>query len=405
MSRKNRSKKTKKKEPPEIHSHALTRWAYLRLLGFVIILAFYNASLEITQLIGENGILPLQMFLDALQERFGNESYFIFPTFSWLDSGNTFLKVQCWLGVLSGVLLVFNIFPRTTLIFSTALYLSIATVGRDFYNFQWDSLLIETTFVSIFLAPWGFRPGITDDDKANTISIWLVRWLVFRLMFLSGLVKLLSGDTTWRDFSALEYHHLTQPLPTAIAWWLHKMPSFLHRLSVAVMFFVELIVPFCVFGPRKFRKFAFWAFTFLMIGIGVSGNYTFFNILSIVLFVTLLDDGYVRKFVPQRLRSSERTENGVGKIWLKVVKGAAVIILALSLIQISFLVVSHKGYRDGAGLMMKYVGRFRLVNHYGLFAVMTRSRPEILIQGSDDGIEWKDYQLKYKPGALDRAPP
>jgi hypothetical protein len=243
--------------------------------------------------------------------------------------------------------------------------------------------------------------------------LWLLRWLLFRLMFLSGAVKLLSGDPTWHNLTALQYHYETQPLPTWVAWHAHHLPAGFQEFSTRVMFFVELGLPFLIFLPRRLRFVACGAFVLLQLGIALTGNYTFFNLLAILLCVLLLDDAVIRKIIPQRWRS-EAKANAPASITafrrrLRTARVAGLASLAIFIFMMSGFLFYGSLRREfnPDGLLTKVyqkVASFRSINSYGLFAVMTTNRPEIIIEGSNDGQEWRAYEFKHKPGTLDQRP-
>ena len=169
-----------------------------------------------------------------------NAAWLAAPTVFWLNSSDSAIQGACIAGMICALLAFFGVFWRGALFGAFVLYLSLMNVSQEFLSYQWDILLLETGFLAIFL---GYSRAI----------VWLFRWLLFRLMFLSGAVKLLSGDETWRNLTALMVHYQTQPIPTPLAWYAHQAPAWFQKLSCAVVFFVELAIPFLVLGPRRFR--------------------------------------------------------------------------------------------------------------------------------------------------------
>ena len=194
----------------------MARSVFLRGLAIVYLIAFASLLPQVDGLIGSNGILPVNDYLDTIDSEYGNTGYALFPTLAWFDSSNTFLHVMIWAGMALAILLFARVLPLVTAIGLWVLYLSLDTAGQIFFSFQWDALLLETGFAAILLTPWGVRPSYVNPPPR--MAIWLFRFLVFRLMLESGAVKLLSGDPTWRSFTALNYHYETQPLPTPPAW-------------------------------------------------------------------------------------------------------------------------------------------------------------------------------------------
>ncbi|HSA91834.1 MAG TPA: lipase maturation factor family protein [Terriglobales bacterium] len=386
-------------------------WLFLRALAAIYAIAFASFGVQVTGLIGEHGVLPVAELLPQAQAALGARAYWALPTVFWLDASDRALEAVCVAGVMLAVLLFF--LGGTGRISASArgvvcltlfgLYLSLATAGQDFMNFQWDALLLEAGFLAIFL-------------DVGKVTRWLFRWLLFRLVFLSGAVKLLSGDPAWRALAALRYHYETQPLPTLPAWYMHQLPLEFHKLEAVAMFAAELAVPFLFFAPRSIRHFAALVSLGLQALIFVTGNYTFFNLLTVALCLFLLDDALIGRWVPARvlpqgLKPSALRESGgvpVGENhgvsrW-KMVVGSLVasfvlLVSGYELAEMFFRVQSETGY----ALLMR-VYPFRVVNTYGLFAIMTTSRGEIVLEGSNDGVVWQEYEFKYKPGDVMRQP-
>src|SRR5438876_6073156 len=226
------------------------------------------------------------------------ERYWRLPTFCWLDAGDGLLHFQCAAGTVLSLLLIAGFLPVLALVFLWAIYLSLSTVCRDFLSFQWDILLLETGFLAIFLAPRRWLPGFSRETAPSLTVLWLCRWLLFRLMFMSGAVKLLSGDATWSKLTALTFHYETQPLPTWVGWYAHQLPVWFQKTSVALMFVIELALPVLIFFGRRGRQIACGAFLLLMLLISLTGNYCFFNLLTVTLCVLLLDDAFLLRWAP-----------------------------------------------------------------------------------------------------------
>jgi lipase maturation factor 1 len=232
------------------------------------------------------------------------------------------------------------------------------------------------------------------------LPLWLLRWLLFRLMFCSGVVKLASGDATWRALTALQFHYQSQPLPNPLAWLAHHAPAWWHTLSVLQMFAIELVVPFLIVAPRRFRIGAAAAFMVLQVAIALTGNYAFFNLLAVALCVLLLDD----RAIPSGWRSERREP--VGRAWPKaIVVVLAVVIGLLSAVQMTITFRQGRSLPRPLVAAYSWLAPFQVVNGYGLFAVMTTTRPEIVVEGSEDGVTWHAYELPWKPGDLARLPP
>ncbi|HEY2946301.1 MAG TPA: lipase maturation factor family protein [Vicinamibacteria bacterium] len=301
--------------------------------------------------------------------------------------------------VLSALLLV-GLAPVPILFALWALYLSLAVVSQVFLGYQWDALLLETGLLAVFLAPGGLRPRPGRESPPPPLVVWLFRWLLFRLMFGSGLVKLASGDPTWRGLTALQYHYWTQPLPTWVGWYAAHLPSGIHRASAGIMFAVELGAPLLLFAPRRFRRLAFPPLVGLQILIALTGNYAFFNLLAAALCLFALEDDDL----PARGRSRfPPAASGARPFWPKaVLYPVAAIILVVSAGE----ALTTLGVEPPTPVraLRRIVGPLWSINSYGLFAVMTTTRPEIVVEGSDDGLTWKAYEFKWKPGDAARRP-
>jgi predicted DCC family thiol-disulfide oxidoreductase YuxK len=387
---------------------------FLRCLGLIYVGAFLSLVLQVRGLIGSEGILPVEETLKIIQDRFGVSGYFEFPSLLWLDASDTALIVVCLIGTIAGLVGIIAPYIWSSWIVSWFAYLSLVSVGRIFMRFQWDAFLLETGFLAIIhvlLHARGLATG--SERRAHTFSAspeptraigFLYRWLLFRLMFSSGVVKLASNDETWWSLSALTRHYETQPLPNIFAWYAHHLPARFHTISCILMFVIELAIPFLFFAPRRLRHIA----AFLTIGfqtlIFITGNYTFFNLLTIALCLWLIED------VGWSWRITERFTRPLshrGATWLRHILGPAICVnLVLSSMiltrgafrqDIHFPDIIHKFYEA--------ISPYRVLNSYGLFAAMTTERPEIILEGSADGISWQSYEFYYKPGDVHRHPP
>ena len=401
----------------------------MRGLAFVYLLAFGSLWLQLDGLLGPAGILPADAYLRFVKEQLGGEAAWRVPTILW------WLDVDVGLGLLCGggvaIALVAFVGPYWTppWVLLWAGYLSLTSVGQAFLSFQWDALLLETGFLAVFVAPCGivprWRSGFRSDCGPPTAMLWCVRWLLFRLMFASGVVKLSSDDPVWWDLSALEYHFFTQPLPPWSAWFAHQLPSGLLSTATGVMFFIELVVPFFIFGPRLLRLSAFWLLVMLQVVILITGNYGFFNYLTIVLcFVLLEDRSWPARWRRGRGPSDRESVQSVDadlprdaatvpmqsrrsrSRWVLRLAGGtlAAALFVLSLIPFARMFRRPISWPEPLAQVYRAVQPFRLVNGYGLFADMTTTRWEIDVQGSDDGELWKSYEFSYKPGATDGRP-
>ncbi len=372
-------------------SYLLVSWLFLRGLALFYFAAFASMLVQIEGLIGSQGILPVRDWLSTIMLQEHGIPLFRVPTLFWFNASDTALMVSCGLGLLAAVALLLNILPRTALLLCYGLYLSLVQVGQVFTSFQWDAFLLETGFLAIFLT-WGAKP-----------TVFMFRWLLARFMFMGGVVKIASGDPNWANLTALNYHYQTQPLPSPLAYYAHFLPSEFQQFCVTVVLLIELVIPVLVFLPRRFRLVAAWCFIALQIGIILTGNYTFFNLLTLWLCLFLFDDRDLQRWLPFKLArkiSAQPLYPGSVAYFCAVFWfGVILSINALS-------IWSANGQHSLAPplkSLLRLVDAFSLINNYGPFAVMTTTRPEIIIQGSNDGSTWLDYRFKFKPDELSKG--
>lgn len=384
-------------------TYVLAAWLFLRLLGLVYLAAFVSLALQIKGLVGSQGILPACEFL-ARQRSAGFARFWQTPTLCWLSSRDGFLSGLAWGGAALSLLLIIGLAPIPVLLLLWLCYLSLFTVCRLFLSYQWDTLLLETGFLAIFIAPTDWLPRLPH-AAPSPLAIWLFWWLLFRLMFFSGVVKWRSRDPTWRNLTALSFHYETQPLPTPLAWHAHHLPLRFHRTCAAAMFAIELIASFLLLGPASWRCAAATLFTLLMVSIFLTGNYCFFNLLGIALCVLLLNDNVLAPVLNPLWSSPPlvgATQPPTWYLWMPA--GAAALVLLLSVEIVLRLFRAEPKWPRQLRSVFEVLERLRLVNSYGLFAVMTIERPELVVEGSRDGRAWEAYEFKWKPGDVKRAP-
>jgi hypothetical protein len=367
---------------------------FLCALGGVYLVAFTSLGKQVKGLYGQRGIRPIQEYLDRLRARVPRRVRIReIPSIFWIDASDQTLVRACELGQLGGLLMMLGIARRTTAAALWLLYLSFVSAGRDFLSFQWDTLLLENGLHAIVIAPRnsGERPAWS--------AVALMRWLAFRLQFESGHCKLASGDRTWRNGEACCVHFETQPLPTRLGWRAHQAPRRLKRAATYATLAIELGVPWLAVAPRPWRRAAFGVLAGLQLLIAATGNYGFFNLLTIVDDLWLLDDGVLASLAGKRARGRRP------RWWTRLVTGlAALPIAALSASILAARVFSATRFPEPLARLHDAVAPARSVNPYGLFAVMTTSRPEIVIEGSDDAVTWREYAFRYKPGDLQKPP-
>jgi hypothetical protein len=386
-------------------TYVRTRRLFLRALGLVYLAAFLSLRWQVRGLLGADGLLPAASYLARVSGALGTAAAWRLPTLFWLGASDAVLHAACIAGAIAAALLVLGIAPLAMLIVLWVLYLSLVGVGQLFLSYQWDALLLETGFLAIFWAPLGWRLASPTAAPPSAIVLWLLRWLVFRLMFFSGFVKLASGDPTWWTLAALEVHYQTQPLPTWTSWYAEQLPAWFQKLSCAVMFVIELGLPFLIVFGRRARAIAFVGLVALQLAIGLTGNYGFFNLLAVVLCIPLLDDAQLDWLWPARMPDIGRAPRGTRR-WKRAIDVVvAALLLTLTLpVAIGHLVEVPARVTAPISGLLHALGPFRLTSSYGLFAVMTTTRPEITLEGSRDGTSFTPYLFRWKPGPLDRAP-
>src|SRR5690606_19717116 len=380
---------------PTVSRHRGVRTLYLRGLGGVYLLAFTSLVPQIRGLWGSRGIQPAPQTLElsgrslpSIGERIQSK-----PTLFWFTGADEqTLRRAARGGQVAGLLLLLNVAPLPALAAATVLYLSFLGIGRGFLAFQWDALLVESGLHALLIAPWGLLPGVGRREPAG-LALLAQRLLLFRLNFGSGIGKLQSHDPTWRNGTALVSHHETTPLPTAAGWYAHQLPLWAHRAFTRGTVAAELFLPFLSFGPRRLRRLSFVGLNALQAGIGLTGNYGYFNVLSALLTLWALDDASLGRAAPAALaRRPARPRSTPGEL---LANAAALPLVALSLYEIA----SRFDRAPRTLERLAHHGRpWMLGSRYALFTSMTLTRPEVEVEGSADGVHWTPYRFRYKAG-------
>jgi predicted DCC family thiol-disulfide oxidoreductase YuxK/uncharacterized membrane protein YphA (DoxX/SURF4 family) len=393
----------------ELPAGIWVRWLFLRGLALIFLIAFVSLGAQMQGLIGSHGIAPAQELMSAakvavVENHLGLARFHLLPTFAWWGASDRALHWQCAAGIAASLGLLMGLAPTLMLVLLWAFYLSFCSIGSPFFNFQWDILLLETGFLAIFYAPlqWVERPSRQAPPPA--LFLWLLRWLLFRLMFESGCVKLMSGDPSWWNLTALRVHYETQPLPTWIGWYAHQLPAGTQAVCQFLMLAIELLAPPLIFCGRRARFLAGAIIAALQVAILLTGNYTFFNWLTLLLCLPLLDDRALRVFRRQPEEAPVVPTTRAAR-WPWPLTLAWTMVIG-TMTSIPFLGAARVNQNWPAPVLALYawLEPFRSFNGYGLFAVMTQTRPEIILEGSNDGRNWKEYEFKYKPGDLKRRP-
>lgn len=386
-------------------SHRAVHALFFRGLGLVYLLAFTSLRPQVRGLIGARGILPIEQVLASAGRRLrGRERWLRAPTVFWAGASDRALTRTVAAGQLASAAMIAGLVPPAAALAAWGLYLSLVTVGQEFLSYQWDALLLETGALTAATAPWALT--LRRAGEPSVLTVALLRWLAARFLFESGVAKWQSRDETWRNLTALSYYYETAPLPSRLGVKAHALPMRVHRLSSAATLALECGVPFLYLGPRRVREVAFAATVGLQAGIGATGNYGYFNLLSVVLGLWALDDRSLGRAPHTPRRRRRPTPGDLTALAL----GAPYLALTAREIAARFghplrmrralappprrLPWLHLDER--LDHLERRLAPLRLVNPYGLFAVMTTSRPEVSIEGSNDGVTWTEYPFRYK---------
>jgi hypothetical protein len=364
----------------------LTEALFSRLLGLIYMAAFGSLWPQIVGLVGSHGIVPVAPAMATMHAEASARVFLSIPTLFWFSNNDSALVWCCITGCVAAISLALGFFPRLSGAVCFVLYLSLVSVGQPFTAFQWDALLLETGFLALF--------------AGTRFIVWAYRFLLFRLMFESGLVKLLSGDPNWRNLHALRFHFMTQPLPNPLAYYAHRAPTWMLDSMTAATLGIELVAPFLLFGHRLVRHIGAGLLMLMQVLILLTGNYAFFNFLALALCLWAFDD---RTFAPLRRLLRRRVPPLHSRILEPALNTLVIVLIAMGAIQL--IGMFAPGFERPFSKPLGLIAPFEIVNTYGLFAVMTTTRPEIVIEGSDDQVNWKEYSFRYKPGELHRELP
>ena len=395
-------------------TYRVVRWLFPRLLALCYLAAFWSWEVQCDGLVGQKGIQPVSELManvHAYEERSSAHLFTDYPGVFYWRCDDAFMHQICWAGVALSVLVIAGVFQGPLLALLWFGYLSIVTTGGVFMSFQWDALLLEAGLLCLFLAPWRWWAGRIIEAKPDAPrgSVFVLQWLSCRLMFLSGYVKWGGGDKTWADLTALTYHFETQPLPNPLSWWAHNLPHSVHVFNCGAMYVIELGLPLLMWCGRWGRLVACVGYSLLMAGVALTGNYNFFNILTIFLSLTLLDDSWWPALIKRWLRSPDV----VAKSWqwchAGVYAAAGILVIASLIAADEFCAGRIRGYslktpKPVALAFAKHVSPWRSVNAYGLFQQMTTERLELIVQVTDDMLLWHEVPFKWKPGDEKRCP-
>lgn len=368
----------------------LARLVFQRGLAAIYVVAFLVAVNQFRPLLGERGLLPTPSFLAAVPFRRA-------PSLFHLHYSDRFFAAVGWAGVVLAAGALGGLADRgpswvsAAVWFSLwALYLSILNVGQTFYSFGWETLLVEAGFLAVFLGPASTAPPI--------LLIVALRWLLFRVEFGAGLIKM-RGDRCWRDLTCLEYHHETQPMPNPLSWYFHHLPKPVHRLEVVANHVAQLVAPLGLFAPQPVAGVAGLVMVVTQSWLVLSGNFSWLNAITIVLAAASLSNGFLDPVLP-----SPPSQLAPLPAWNQL----AVVAVALLVAALSYAPVRNMA--SPRQRMNSSFDPLRLVNTYGAFGSVTKERYEVVVEGTDAevldaGTQWKEYEFKGKPGDPARRPP
>ncbi len=400
--------------------HLAARWLFLRGLGLIYVSAFLALAFQARGLIGFEGILPASSYLSRLHA-LGALRFWYAPTLLWFSSGDRMLMAITYVGLVASVLAVINVWPRLMLTVCFACFLSFVSAAQDFSQYQSDGMLLEAGFLSLFLAPRGVLPGLGRGSLPSKAAVFLLMWEWFRIYFESGVVKLISGDPTWRNFTAMYEYYQNGPLPTWVGWYLQHMPPWFHQATAMLTLAMELVLVWMALLPGRWRVACFCVVTLWQVGVIATANYAFLNYLVLLLGVFLLEDRFVFRALPNRWKDlmarEHNTEQAEEALRDDPGRGRARGWLHAGWVAITAVILTWIGYATTA-LMVAMLWRgaplpmgpvtalepFRIANQYGLFANMTPHRYEIEFQGSEDGVAWKAYGFRFKPQEVQEKP-
>jgi len=377
--------------PEWLHAadYTLARVVLQRGLGLVYLIAFVVALEQFRPLLGEHGLLPVPRFL-------ARASFRAAPSLFHLGYSDKSFSAVSLCGIVLSLAVVFGLPDRWPVAVTIAvwlvlwaLYLSIVNVGQIFYGFGWETLLLEAGFLAAFLGP--------ASTPMPAVLVWLFRWLLFRLEFGAGLIKL-RGDRCWRDFTCLYYHHETQPMPNPLSWYFHHLPKPLHRIEVAGSHFAQLVAPILLFFPQPIAAIAGLVMAVTQSWLVLSGNFSWLNFVTIVLTASAFDDHWLGRVLR------------VGHVATVSVAWYDGLVLALGALVIALSYRPARNLFSRSQMMNASFDSLRLVNTYGAFGSVTRERYEVVVEGTSDehitsSTVWLEYEFRGKPTDPKRRPP
>ncbi|MBW3595072.1 MAG: lipase maturation factor family protein, partial [Actinobacteria bacterium] len=371
--------------------YSIAHLLVVRGIALIYLIAFLVAHNQFPALLGENGLAPVPRYVERVP--FSKAP----SLFQWRYS-DRLLRVVAWIGIAISAAALVGLLDRVPMwawiaawLVLWAFYESIVNVGQTFYGFGWESLLLEVGFLVVFLGPPGYATPLP--------VIFLLRWVLFRLEFGAGLIKM-RGDPCWRDLTCLYYHHETQPMPNPLSWYFHHLPKPLHKVEVAANHFAQLVVPFALFAPQPVASIAGVIVVVTQTWLVVSGNFSWLNAVTIVLGFAAIDDATFEMLLPLEPRSD----------LIPLPDWHVVVVLVLTGIVAIMSYWPVRNMLARTQMMNASFDPLHLVNTYGAFGSITRTRYEVVIEATTDDVigpdtKWKEYGFKGKPGDPKRRPP
>lgn len=360
-------------------SYSLAIDLFIRSLGAIYIIAYVPFLFQIKGLLGKEGIRPVNDLLLLAKKHYGKKRFYYLPTFFWWNASDTALLALIWTGIILGGLVLLGNGSALLLLLLYLVHLSLVSAGQDFLSFGWETFLLELTFGATLLVA---------TTPYNAFAWIGLNFLLFRFFVEAGASKILSRDANWRNLTALWYHYFTQPLPNTTAWFVQKLPMWFHKLSCVIMLFIEICVPIAIFLTAEFRFAAFCVLFALQFAIWFTGNLSYLNHLTVVACLILIHNQYLEPY----FSLSEPSEPSFLPWYIFIsILGSLFFFLQVNAFCHMFFRIPffHR--------ILVWIESLHLAIPHGIFAVMTTKRYEIIIEGSDDGVVWKEYEFRYKP--------
>ncbi|HCP46971.1 MAG TPA: membrane protein [Deltaproteobacteria bacterium] len=394
--------------PVDRSSFWLTRHLFLRGLGLIYFVAFLSLGHQGLPLMGSEGLLPADLWLQQVQEQTGSlwEAMQEVPTLFHFGISDSLITALAWLGAFLSLAVLLGLANVPILVTLWVLYFSFVSIGQRWFHFGWESQLLETGLLAVFLVPLLDVRSLPPRSPPPRIIVWAGWWLLFRIMLGSGLIKL-RGDPCWQELTCLDFHFETQPVPGPMSRWFHTLPQGVLHFGVLFNHATELIAPFFLIGPRTLRHVAALVMLGFQAVLIASGNLAFLNWLTILPCLLCLDDQLLARIYPKRLVARARQLASRPAQSLPRAGQVAVLAYAACVVWLSIPVVANLVSSDQS--MNRSFQALRIVNTYGAFGSVGDTRWEVVLEGTQDpypsdSAEWREYDFKCKPGPLERRP-